>query len=34
MLCLTGVYLRDIINTFFFNFALKCELSEHLLFLL
>ena len=32
MLCVTGVYLRDITNMIFFNFALVCELCEHLLF--
>ena len=33
MLCVIGVYLRDITNVnFFFNFALECESSEHLLF--
>ena len=27
MLCLTGVHLREIINTFMAGFALECELS-------
>ena len=31
--CVTGVYLRNISNTIFFNFAFGCELSEPLLFL-
>ena len=30
MLCVTGVYLRDVTNMIFFNF--ECEWSEHLLF--
>ena len=36
MLFATGVYLRDITSLFFFlsNFALDCEASEHLLFVL
>ena len=33
VLCVTGVYLRNISNTIFFNFAFGCELSEPLLFL-
>ena len=32
MLCVTGVYLRDITNTIFFSFAFECE-SERFLFL-
>ena len=33
ILCVTVVYLRDIIDTFFFffNFALECELFERFL---
>ena len=35
ILCvICAVYLRDITRFFFFNFALACESSEHLLFLL
>ena len=34
MLCVTGVYFKDITNTVVFNFALECESSECLLFLL
>ena len=33
LLCVTGVYLRDLTDTLFEKFALECELSEHLLFL-
>ena len=32
-LYVTDVYLRDITNMILFNFALECELCEHLLFL-
>ena len=32
MLCVTGVYLRDITNTIFFSFAFECE-SERFLVL-
>ena len=34
MFCGTGVYSRDITNTFVYSFALECESSERLLFLL
>ena len=34
MLFMTGVCLSYITNNFFFSFALECELSECLLFLL
>ena len=33
MLYVIDVYLRDITNMILFNFALECELCEHLLFL-
>ena len=33
MLCMIGVYLSNITNTVFFNFAFECESCEHLLFL-